>query len=124
MNWEISFNEKESILFVKTYGILDVKSNMAMTKECIEMIKEKKYSRWLIDNRKIIFQEFDTLDIHSLPKLYDKLGFPRNLRLAEVTLKEYASDFSFYETVCRNRGYMVSVFYDVESAFHWLKKST
>jgi hypothetical protein len=122
MNWEVSYDEKENILFVKTYGILDVKTNTAMTKECIEMVKEKNCSRWLIDNRKITRQAFGTLDIHSLPTLYDELGFPRHVRLAEVTLKEYASDFSFYETVCRNRGYMVSVFYDVESALQWLKK--
>ncbi len=122
MDWEISFDEKENILFVKTRGVLDVISNAAMTKECIEMVKEKKCSKWLIDNRKITFQAFSTLDIHSLPKLYDELGFPRNLRLAEVTLKEYGRDFSFYETVCRNRGYTVSVFYDVESALQWLKQ--
>ncbi len=122
MDWKISFDEKEYVLCVKTYRILDVESNKAMTKECLEIIKEKNYRRWLIDNRKITFQAFGTFDIHSLPKLYDELGFPRNLRLAEVTLKEYASDFSFYETVCRNRGYMVSVFYDVESALQWLRQ--
>ena len=121
MDWEISFDEKENILFVKTRGILDVKSNTAMTKECLEVIKEKNCRRWLIDNQKITFQAFGTFDIHSLPKLYEELGFPRNLRLAEVTLKEYERDFSFYETVCYNRGYMVSVFYDVESALQWLK---
>ena len=122
MDWEISFDEKENILFVKTHGIMDTATNKAMIKECLDVIKKKNCRRCLVDNQEIKSQNIGTLDIHSIPKLYDELGFPRDLRLAEVTLKNYAEDFGFFETVCRNRGYMVSVFFDVASALQWLRQ--
>ena len=122
MDWEISFDEKENILFVKTHGIMDTATNKTMIKECLDVIKKKNCRRCLVDNRKITSQNIGTFDIHSIPELFAKLDFPRDLHLAEVTLKEYAQDFQFFETVCRNRGYTVSVFFDVESALQWLKQ--
>ena len=122
MNWEILFDEKENVLLVKTSGILDMPSSKAMAKECIEVIKKKNCRRCLIDNTAITSQNLGTLEIHSLPSLLAELDFPRNVSLAEVTLKKYAKDFVFFETVCRNNGYMVSTFFDVESALEWLKK--
>jgi hypothetical protein len=122
MDWEISFDEKENTLLVKTRGILDMASSKTLTKECIEVIKKKNCRRCLVDTREITSQNLGTLEIHSLPSLFTELDFPHDLRLAEVTLKKYAKDFGFFETVCRNRGYMVSTFFDVESALQWLRQ--
>jgi hypothetical protein len=122
MDWEISFDEKENILLVKTSGVLDMASSKALTKECIEIIKKKNYRRCLVDTRKITSQKLGTLEIHSFSNLFAELDFPRDVRLAEVTLKEYAKDFGFFETVCNNRGYMVSTFYEIEPALQWLKQ--
>jgi hypothetical protein len=122
MDWEISFDEKENILLVKTRGILDMASSKALTKECIEILKKKNCRRCLVDTREITSQNLGTLEIHSFPSLFDGLDFPRNTSLAEVTLKKYAEDFGFFETVCCNRGYMVSTFFDVESALQWLRR--
>ena len=121
MDWEISFDEKENILFVKTHGIMDTATNKTMIKEFLEVIKKKNCRRCLVDNREIESQKIGTLDIHSIPAIFDEFGFPRDLRLAEITLKKYANDFSFFETVCHNKGYMVSAFFDVESALQWLR---
>ncbi|MDP2372723.1 hypothetical protein [Reyranella sp.] len=122
MEWEISFDEKENILFVKTHGILDMASSKALTKECLEVIKKENCRRCLVDTREITSQNLGTLEIHSLPNLFTELDFPHDLRLAEVTLKKYAKDFGFFETVCRNNGYLASVFFDVESALQWLRQ--
>jgi hypothetical protein len=122
MDWEISFDEKENILFVKTRGIMDIDTHKTMMKECLKMSKEKNCGRWLIDNSEITSQRMGTFDIHSVPQLFDGFGFSPRLQIAEVSLKKYANDFGFLETVCRNRGYALSVFYDVESALQWLKQ--
>ena len=122
MDWEILFDEKENILSVKTHGILDMASSKALTKECIEFLKKKNCHRCLIDTTEITSQNLGTLEIHSFPSLFDELGFPRNTSLAEVTLRKYAKDFGFFETVCRNRGYVVSTFFDIESALQWLRR--
>jgi len=122
MDWEILFDEKENILSVKTHGVMDTVTHKAMIRDCLDFIKQKSYHRLLIDNREITSQNIGTFDIHSIPQVFTDLGFPSNLRIAEVAIKKYAGDFGFLETVCRNRGFMVSAFYDIESALQWLKQ--
>ncbi len=122
MNWEISFDEKENILLVKTSGILNMASTKALVNEGIEVIKKKNCRRCLVDNSKIESQNIGTFEIYSIPNLFDELGVPRGLHIASVTLEKYAKDFGFLETVCQNRGYMVSLFYDVESALQRLRQ--
>ena len=122
MDWEISFDEKENILSVKTHGVMDTATHKAMIRDCLGVIKQKSCRRWLIDNREITSQNIGTLDIHSIPQVFTDLGVPPSLRIAEVALKKYAGDFGFLETVCHNRGFTVSAFYDVESALQWLKQ--
>jgi hypothetical protein len=122
MKWEMSFNEKDNILFVKTNGVMDMENTRVLIKEFLEVIKQQDCRRALVDNSEIEAQNVGTVDIYTLPKLYTELGFPRDLRLAEVYSKNDQTDFDFYETVCRNNGYSVSVFTDVESALQWLKQ--
>ena len=122
MKWEMSFDEDEKILFVKTHGILELATCKTLIKECLEVIEKENCRRCLIDNSEIESQNISTFDIYSLPTLYAALGLPRDLRMAEVASKKDERDFHFYETVCRNNGYfLVSVFFDVESALQWLK---
>lgn len=63
------------------------------------------------------------LNIYDMPKLYESLGVPRNILIAMVGPKAEPgyNDFLFYETVCRNRGFTVQLFEDMESAKAWLK---
>jgi hypothetical protein len=122
MKWQMSFNEKENILFVKTLGVLDMETTKALIKECLEVIEQQNCRRCLVDNSEIESLNIGTIDIYSIPKLHAELGVPRNLRIAEVTSKNDERDFDFYETVCRNNGYSVSVYFDVESALQWLKQ--
>ena len=122
MKWEMSFNEKENILFVKIHGTMETLPHKALIKECLEVIERQNCRRCLIDSSEIASQNIGTFDIYSIPKLYTELGVPRNLHIAEVISKNDERDFHFYETVCRNNGYLVSVFFDVESALQWLKQ--
>jgi hypothetical protein len=122
MEWKLSFNEKENILFVKTYGIFDLTTKIELMKECLVVIRKENCRRCLIDNSEIESMRIGTFEIHSIPKWFAKLGVLRDLRIAEVASKKYAEDFNFLETVCRNVGYLVSVFYDIESASQWLKQ--
>ena len=122
MKWETSFNEGENILFVKTHGTLDIATCKALIIECLEVIEKQNCRRCLIDSSEIEAQNIGTLDIYSIPKLYVELGVPRDLHIAEVASKKDERDFHFYETVCRNNGYSVSVFFDVKTALQWLKE--
>ena len=116
MKWEFLFDENENILFAKIHGVLNMADNTVMIKESLEPIEKRKCHRLLVDYIEIESQEIGTFDIYSIPKLFTELGVPRNLRIADVMPKIYGKDFGFFETVCRNSGYFVSIFLDVESA--------
>jgi len=122
MEWEISFKPENNMLSVKTHGIFNMNSNTALIKECLEIVKKKDCRSCLIDNSELEFIKIETLEIYSIPALFSKLGIPRNLHIAEVFSEKHKKDFHFLETVCRNNGYSVSVFSEIESALQWLKK--
>ena len=122
MEWEISFKPENNILSVKTHGIFNMDSNTALIKECLEIVKKKDCRGCLIDNSELEFIKIETLEIYSIPALFSKLGIPYNLHIAEVFSEKHAQNFHFLETVCRNNGYSVSVFSELESALQWLKR--
>lgn len=121
MKWKIFHNSKDKILVIKTEGVLDIESANAMRNEGAELIKQHGYLRCLLDHSNAKDITLSTLDLYSLPKKYEELNIPRNLRMAVVVSDKLLKDLSFYETVCRNNGYLVSIFFDQESALDWLK---
>jgi hypothetical protein len=122
MKWKLLFNAGENILSVKTFGIFDLATKTELMKECVVAIEKQNCRRCLIDNSEIESTSIGTFEIHSIPTLFPDLGVPRDLLIAEVVSEKYAEDFRFLETVCRNKGYSVSAFSDVESALQWLKQ--
>jgi hypothetical protein len=122
MKWELLFNEKENILFVKTYGIFDLATKIELTKECLAIIEKKNCCQCLIDNSGIKSTRIKFMEIYSIPEDFTALGMPHNLRIAEVFSEKRIKDFDILETVSHNRGYSVSVFAGVESALRWLKE--
>ncbi len=121
MKWKISHNSADKILVIKTEGVLDIESANAMRAEGAGLIKQHGYLRCLLDHGDADGITLSTLDIYSLPKKYNGLGIPHNLRMAVVVCDNMRKDLSFYETICRNNGYLVSIFFDQESALTWLK---
>ncbi|MBK8781389.1 MAG: hypothetical protein IPO22_06215 [Anaerolineales bacterium] len=121
MKWELIHNTIDKILVVKTEGVLDLPSADRMRAEGWKVLKEHKYLRCLLDHSKADGISLSTLEIYDLPKRYKELNIPYNFRMAVVVPNTMQEDMAFFETVCRNNGYSVSVFFDHESALSWLK---
>jgi len=121
MKWHISNNTTDGILVIKTEGVIDLVAAQTMRSEGLEQIKIHGYLRCLLDHSDAREYTLSTLDIYSIPKQYAALGIPHNFRMALVVPENLREDLLFYETVCRNNGYMVSVFFDQGSALAWLK---
>ena len=121
MKWTISHNTTDKILVIKTEGVIDIAAANAMREEGAKQIKQHGYLLCLLDHSQAEGYTLSTLDIYSIPKKYNELGIPRNLRMALVVPEHMRRDLFFYETVCRNNGYFASVFFDHESAIAWLK---
>lgn len=121
MKWQMYYDDKYQIIHTKTSGVLEIKAAAIMRGEGIAMAKKHNCNRGLLDHSEITGDELTTMDIYNLPKTYNELGVPRTFRLALVVPKRFMENLKFYETVCHNNGYSISVFFDRETALNWLK---
>lgn len=121
MNWRFLHNTTDKILILKTDGVLDISSANKMRTEGIELIRQNNYMCCLLDHSQAKGVTLSTLEIYNLPKRYKELNVPHGFRMAVVVSDSMRTDLDFYETVCRNNGYLVSIFFDKESAMNWLK---
>ncbi|MFA5204344.1 MAG: hypothetical protein WC708_08060 [Lentisphaeria bacterium] len=67
--------------------------------------------------------KLETVDIFECPKAYQQLAKGRHTRVA-MLFKIIRDETLFYENVCRNLGYDVSVFTDYDQAMQWLTAGT
>jgi len=121
MKWNFSHNSADKILVINTEGVLDLPSADKMRAEGYALINQHGYLRCLLDHSKADGFEISIFDTYEIPKRYKELNIPRTMRMAVVVPHKMRSDLDFYETVCRNNGYLVSIFFDSESALSWLK---
>jgi hypothetical protein len=49
-----------------------------------------------------------------------RIGAILKIKIAEIIRPEHVEHFKFFETVCRSRGYQLSVFQDKDEALAWL----
>lgn len=121
MNWIFFHNTTDKILVVSTEGVLDLPSANKMRAEGMALIKQHGYLLCMLDHSQADGFEINVFDTYDLPKRYKELNIPPTFRMAVVVPEKRRENSHFYETVCRNNGYSVSVFFDQESALEWLK---
>lgn len=73
----------------------------------------------LIDLRKASVP-VDAFVMYNLPPVLEYIGLTRMYRIALV-MDRYRSEYTFYETVFRNRGFAVQMFTDYQEAINWFR---
>jgi hypothetical protein len=119
-NWTIQYLAEKHVLLIKTWGIHSPKESDGLVKEVNAMKLDPDQTKILIDHRDAIIK-FKTMEIFNLPQSYRQSELSQRFRVALV-FKQISSDEQFYETVCVNRGYKISVFTDYDKAMNWLMK--
>lgn len=121
MATQVDFHDKGDFIFMKldgrtTYLDLDV-----VARQGIELAKARHCYNFLIDLTQME-SAVATYEIYNLPRLYESLGVPHTARLAVVapTISKTKEDVRFYETVCRNSGFIIETIDEIESATQWL----
>lgn len=122
MEWTFEIDPAARIAEIRTRGVLDGRSAERMRNETMAHFKAHGIVRCLLDHSGLEGSTLGTLDIYGMPKAYDKLDFPRDFRLALIYSPLLAENARFFETVCRNNGYEVSVFNDRQAALDWLMR--
>ena len=122
MEWEIIVHRDQKYIEVITGGVADTDSSLNMAKTIAKTMKKNRVTRALIDHRNIEKVSGSTVDIYERPKLLRMIGLTLGIKIAEIINAEHEKHFKFLETVCVNRGYRFTIFYERTPALEWLLK--
>ncbi|HEY3860213.1 MAG TPA: hypothetical protein VGM47_11475 [Gammaproteobacteria bacterium] len=123
MPWTHEIKDGGLLLEVAYRGNFDAVELRASTIEIVDVLLAKGIQRLLLDCHDAHFN-VPTVAVYQLPELYDAKGLSRQVRAAVVRPHDgyHGEIFEFYEDVCRNRGYFVTLFDDADSAREWLRE--
>ncbi len=120
MEWTILLHDKDEYVEVITSGIADKDGSLNMAKDLSHMLRVHHLTRALIDHRNIEGVKGNTFDIYTRPKVFRLIGVILKIKIAEIIRPEHVEHFRFFETVCLNQGYQLSIFQNKDKAVAWL----
>lgn len=122
MSWTASYVPDRATVVVNGTGRLCFEDMTGIAKGATDLLQENKATRVLLDCSDA-FLDVKVVDVFYLPECYSKVGVPRTARIALVLPKtgQPSGIFEFYETVCRNKGYVCKLFETQQSAEQWLQ---
>ena len=120
MKWKIVAHEEEKYVEVITSGVADGDNTRSMARAIAQAMKTQRVNRALIDHRNIESVTGSNMDVYHRPKVFRLLGVIWGIKIAEIIKPEYEEHFRFFEGVCRNLGYQLSVFNEKDEALAWL----
>lgn len=119
MTIDISYNEKEQFVLVKTTGDYSIEDVDDFLRKAADFAKSIGCSRILLDHRGCKFTA-GTLGIHQVTKYLEGYGFDGKLKGA-VVYDQDAEKYRFADTVSQNWSMgMLRFFNDCELAKTWL----
>lgn len=121
MPWSLASTDDGRLLMVTYQGDFEAPELRAATLEIVDALIARGTLRLLLDCHDAHFN-VPTADIYQLPELYSARGLSRQVRAAVILPKDgyHQELFTFYEDVCRNRGYFAKLFPDKDSGLAWL----
>lgn len=125
MPFTYEHNRTLQIVEVWYSGKVTARDLQEATSQLIALEKEPCVNRFLVDAEAAEFSA-SLADLFNLPtKQYIEEGAERSGRVACLlpTSPKEKQAMEFYETVCRNRGWMVQVFAQRQDAIDWLTGS-
>jgi hypothetical protein len=120
MEYEITIHKEEEYIEIITRGMADKEGSLLMAKAITENMRKNSITKALIDHRKIDAVSGQTIEIYDRPGILKVIGVIMKIRIAEVINPAFIEHFRFFETVCKNRGYSISIHEDREKALDWL----
>ena len=126
MPWTYEHNQTLQLVEVVYKGYITASDLRESTSEFIALEKEKGLNRFLINTTEMKLDS-SLMDIYKLPtEQYIEENADRQGRVAIVppTCPRTKGAVRFYETVCKNRGWIVQVFSERQAAVDWLTGSS
>ena len=120
MEYEIKIYNEEKYIEVVTKGVADKDGSLSMAKTIKETMQQHKITKALIDHRNIESVSGEIIEIYDRPKLFRIIGVVLNIKIAEIIKPDHREHFRFFETVCINQGFRISIFQEKLPALEWL----
>jgi len=122
MECEIRVHNEEKYIEVVTKGVADKDGSLNMAKTIKETMQQHRLTRALIDHRQVESVSGGVIEIYERPKIFRLMGVILNIKIAELIKPDHVEHFRFFETVCINQGFRVSIFQEELPALEWLLK--
>ena len=122
MEWEIRIHNEDNYIEVITKGVAGKAGSLNMAKTITETMRQHRITRVLIDHRNIESISGEIIEIYNRPKLLKMIGIILGVKIAEIIKPDHIKHFSFFETVCINQGFRISIFQENLPALEWLLK--
>lgn len=122
MRWVVDFLEDSRVVRVVAEGEADRTALRQLTRDAVAAGHRHLSARFLIDHRRTTLA-LGTAEIFDMPRRGEDGGFGDGLRIAMLIDPDSPSrsDFEFYAIQCGNLGiHFLRLFFDEESALHWL----
>jgi hypothetical protein len=120
MEWKISFLPDKQVVVIKTFGVADEASSLAMAQSISKTMMEYQATRCLIDHSELTAVSGSSEGIFYRPQGLSKTGISSEIKIAELVKPAHKEHFGFLEYVCRNNGFDFRVFDSREPAIKWL----
>jgi hypothetical protein len=122
MEWDLVIHGKDKYLEVVTSGIVDSDCTIDMAQAIAQTMKSHRLTKALIDHRNVVNVIGSASATYNRPKIFRFIGLTLGIKIAELIRPEHEYHFKFFEKICFNQGYRLSVFQDKDQALTWLLK--
>jgi len=121
MNWNCEYLDNDKVVFIKYKGKVTLDLLKDSFKACLEIALKSGVNRYLVDHTELI-PSLNAVEVYEIPKIYDQLYVKKSSRIAVIKSKNpnLKENTKFFETVSKNRGYIVKLFDDRKSSLKWL----
>jgi hypothetical protein len=120
MEWNVVIHDEERYVEIITGGMVEGDSTVDMAKALAQTMRNQRLIRALIDHRNVEGVVGGTSAIYNRPKMFRFIGLTLGIKIAEIIRPEHEELFKFFESVCINQGYRLSVFQEKDQALTWL----
>jgi len=117
LEWQITHDEPQDILWLRTSGPLDMEPVEALM-DAISAAANHYGCRRLLADHRLSKLRLDPVQIFDLPKTLRRHQIFEHQ--AAVLFAKLGDDERFVETICKNHGIMARVFTSPELALAWL----
>jgi hypothetical protein len=123
MPYTVEYQEKEGYLLAIVRGERTLEEVVNMAAEIYSAVIERHQRRLLLDVREFTGR---LQNVESYEVVVDEFPKYRNVGLERVAVLDHGSpgeqQWSFFETVAKNRGYILNIYTDPSSAITWLRE--